>query len=112
MPKKPRNTRDTKAAQRYQLTIKKHKEAVQTLNRNISKLKRGQSNGNLAKRQIMAVETDKLINETFLRTVSRMPSANELNMARTDINSNQDKIEGVKDLLWTLLNTKEFLVNH
>ena len=41
-----------------------------------------------------------------------MPSANELNMARTDINSNQDKIEGVKDLLWTLLNTKEFLVNH
>ena len=111
-PKKPRNTRDAKATQRYQLTIKKHREAVQVLNRNIHKLKGGRSNGNLVKRQITALETDKLINETFLRTVSRMPSANELNMARADINSNQDKIEGVKDLLWTLLNTKEFLVNH
>ena len=112
VPKKPRNTQDARATQRYQLTIKKHREAVQALNRNISKLKGGRSNGNLAKRQITALETDKLINETFLRTVSRMPSANELNMARADINSNQDKIAGVKDLLWTLLNTKEFLVNH
>jgi hypothetical protein len=41
-----------------------------------------------------------------------MPSARELEMARTDISSNPDKIAAVKDLLWALLNTKEFLVNH
>ena len=111
-PKKPRNTQNAKAAQRYQLAIKKHREAVQTLNRNIRKLGGGQLQSRLAKRQITVLEVDKLINETFLRTVSRMPLARELEMARTDISSNPDKIAAVKDLLWALLNTKEFLVNH
>ena len=111
-PKKPRNTQNPKAAQRYQLAIKKHREAVQTLNRNIRKLGGVQPKSSLAKRPITVLEVDKLINETFLRTISRMPSANELNMARADISSNPDKIGAVKDLLWALLNTKEFLVNH
>ena len=66
----------------------------------------------MAKRPITAQEVDKLINMTFLRTVSRMPSASELEMARADIGSSPDKIWAVRDLLWALLNTKEFLVNH
>ena len=85
---------------------------MQTLNRNIRKRGGAQPKSSLAKRPITVLEVDKLINETFLRTISRMPSANELNMARADISSNPDKIGAVKDLLWALLNTKEFLVNH
>ena len=111
-PKKPRNTNNPKAGQRYRLAMQKHRETLQSLNRNIRKLGDDPATSRLAKRQITVLEVDKLINETFLRTVSRMPLARELEMARTDISSNPDKIAAVKDLLWALLNTKEFLVNH
>ncbi|GIT13078.1 MAG: hypothetical protein CM1200mP34_4840 [Verrucomicrobiales bacterium] len=56
---------------------------------------------------------DKLINMTFLRTLSRMPSASELEMARADIGSSPEKIWRGSDLLWALLKPqREFLVNH
>ena len=64
------------------------------------------------RRPITARELDRLINETFLRTLSRFPTGTELAKARVDVGGSTDKITGVKDLLWALLNTKEFLVNH
>ena len=53
-----------------------------------------------------------LINEVFLRTVSRLPTAEELSKAREDITAASNPINGVKDLLWAMLNTREFMVNH
>ena len=55
---------------------------------------------------------DALINEAFLRTVSRPPTPAELQTARRDIALCGKPIDGVRDLLWSMLNTKEFLVNH
>ena len=56
--------------------------------------------------------SDALIREVFLRTVSRPPKANELADARAAVRSSQGAVDGVRTLLWTMLNTKEFIVNH
>jgi hypothetical protein len=55
---------------------------------------------------------DKTITEAFLRTLSRPPTADELQKARADIAAARDPIDGLRDLLWALLNTREFTVNH
>ena len=53
-----------------------------------------------------------LINEAFLRTLSRFPTEAEMKMATTDLAAAGDPIDALRDLLWALLNTKEFVVNH
>jgi hypothetical protein len=55
---------------------------------------------------------DALIAEVFLRTVSRPPTVEELQKARADIAAAKDPIDGVRDLLWAMLGTREFAVNH
>jgi hypothetical protein len=58
------------------------------------------------------LDLDHIINETFLRTLSRPPTAKEIAMAKEDIAAAKDPVDGVRDVLWALLNTREFLVNH
>lgn len=48
----------------------------------------------------------------FLRTVSRPPTADELSRAKTDIAAAKNPVDGVRELLWAMLNTREFMVNH
>ncbi|RBP40350.1 Ig-like protein group 2 [Roseimicrobium gellanilyticum] len=59
-----------------------------------------------------ADKLDGIISEVFLRTVSRPPTAAEMHQARTDIAAASDPLDGVRDLLWVMLNTREFTVNH
>jgi hypothetical protein len=58
------------------------------------------------------LDLDAAINEAFLRTLSRPPSSKEIRLAKEDIAAAREPVEGVRDLLWALLNTSEFLVNH
>jgi hypothetical protein len=58
------------------------------------------------------VDFDRVIEEVFLRTVTRLPTAEEMQKARDDLNAAPDKITGVRELLWAMLNTREFMVNH
>jgi hypothetical protein len=55
---------------------------------------------------------EKLIREAFLRTVSRPPTEKELTTARDYFHEAVSLDAGVRDLLWALINTNEFLVNH
>jgi hypothetical protein len=55
---------------------------------------------------------NQIIAEVFLRTLSRPPTVEEIRSAQTDIASARDPITGVRDLLWVLINTREFIVNH
>ena len=57
-------------------------------------------------------EVDSMITQAFLRTVSRPPTAHEMAEARSDIAAAKTPVDGVRDLLWALLNTREFKVNH
>ncbi len=52
------------------------------------------------------------VRETYLRTLSREPQNDELDKALAYVESSDDQLNGVRDLLWALLNTKEFIVNH
>ncbi len=55
---------------------------------------------------------DPLINEVFLRTVNRPPTSDEVAKAREDIATAANPVNGLRDLLWAMLNTREFIVNH
>ena len=46
-----------------------------------------------------------------LAALGRKPTADELSMA-TQMLGSPTKTEGMEDLLWAMLNTREFLFNH
>jgi hypothetical protein len=56
---------------------------------------------------------DELIDELYLTTLSRFPNEEERNLMREAFSdSGSEKIAAVEDVLWALLNTKEFIFNH
>ena len=59
-----------------------------------------------------AASLDDYITQVFLRTVSRPPTATEFEKARADLTAANSTAEGVRELLWAMLNTREFMVNH
>ena len=57
-------------------------------------------------------EDGALVEEFYLRTLTRFPDAEELAAARNAIRKAKGRQQGAEDVLWALLNTKEFLYNH
>jgi mono/diheme cytochrome c family protein len=55
---------------------------------------------------------DSLIEQVWLRTVGRLPNAGEVQRAKQHLNSSESVATGISDLLWAMMNTKEFLLNH
>ncbi len=53
-----------------------------------------------------------VIDEMYESTLSRPPSTEEVTQAQTWIAAATSPKEGVQDLLWVLLNSREFLFNH
>ena len=53
-----------------------------------------------------------LIEELYLSSLSRLPSSDELTTATKYLDDESDKRQAAEDLLWTLLNSKEFMFNH
>lgn len=53
-----------------------------------------------------------IIEELYLRTLSRFPKKDEAQLAQQGIGQAPSPREGYEDLLWALLNSKEFLFNH
>jgi len=53
-----------------------------------------------------------VIRHAYLRTLSRLPTGDESERALAFIAESPDKLSGIRGLLWALVNTKEFIVNH
>jgi len=53
-----------------------------------------------------------LANQVWLRTVNRPATDDELARAARHLSSVDTISEGINDLMWAMLNTKEFLLNH
>ncbi len=69
-------------------------------------------NGRVAK-LVAAHESDEpIVVELFLRTLGRHPSDEDMTCAKDIIAQAPARQEGVEDLLWALLNSREFLFNH
>jgi hypothetical protein len=60
-----------------------------------------------AKKELSAV-----VEELYLATLSRPPRTEELKQALQDVLAAPTAREGVEDLLWVLVNSREFLFNH
>jgi hypothetical protein len=58
-------------------------------------------------------EMTELVQELYLTALSRAPTAEELNTAVSYVSGRQDrKREAFEDLVWAMINSKEFLFNH
>ena len=53
-----------------------------------------------------------VVRQAYLRTLSRPPADAELERCLEYIQDAQGPLHGMRGILWTLLNTREFIVNH
>ena len=61
----------------------------------------------------MSVENAaKVVEEVYLRTLSRRPTAFELVTSQKAIAIAETPLNGISDVLWALINSKEFILNH
>ena len=76
-------------------------------------------NGGIAQRsatagaaKYAAMSDDALIEELYLSALSRKPAAVEVTKARGFLTGKSNRQEAVADLVWTVVNTQEFLFQH
>ena len=55
---------------------------------------------------------DEIVEEFYLATLSRLPDAAERGFARDHIAASDERAEALFDLVWALINTREFITNH
>jgi len=55
---------------------------------------------------------DQLIDELFLACLTRFPTETERAEARKHLEQESDRSAALQDLLWALINTREFILNH
>jgi hypothetical protein len=53
-----------------------------------------------------------IVRQAYLRTLGRLPEDRETTIALAYLHEAGDQSKGLRDLLWALLNTKEFITNH
>ena len=54
----------------------------------------------------------KLLEELYLWTLTRFPTAAEVERSLAYLKGTASRAEGYQDIVWSLLNRHEFLVNH
>ena len=65
-----------------------------------------------ARPQAGSMTLSEAVADAYLRTFSRYPSAEELKTGEQYVAESEDKVAGLRDLMWALINSKEFVVNH
>lgn len=58
------------------------------------------------------VTPEELVKQAYLRTLSRYPTDSELSRCVQYLRTSDDTVQGMRGVLWALLNTKEFIINH
>jgi len=62
--------------------------------------------------KVVSAKGPQLIEQIYLRTVSRPPTGEETERALTHLRNSRSVAAGLRDVLWAVINTKEFIVNH
>jgi hypothetical protein len=65
-----------------------------------------------AVRNVRVTDRSALIDDLYLRTVCRLPRADERQAALEHLGEVESVSAGMRQLLWVMLNTKEFILNH
>ncbi len=87
-------------------------QALHTLNGDILAAKLADAKGRVATIVAAKPPTDDAIQQLYLAALSRMPTADELAAARQFVTSAPSPDEGYQDILWALINSKQFLFVH
>lgn len=66
----------------------------------------------LKKKKPTKAQIDDLVHTAYLRILSRQPEKNELADCRKHILKSPKILDGLRDVMWALLNTQEFITNH
>jgi len=66
----------------------------------------------LSKAKPETIKIDDLIQTAYLRTLSRFPTEAESKDCSEYFAEVETQMEGLRDLMWALLNTQEFITNH
>jgi Protein of unknown function (DUF1549)/Protein of unknown function (DUF1553) len=126
-PRKPAPLKpDQKARQIAQLTerIRQAKEKgeaqqVKVLTARLEEVKRAPVQGaaapalpTLKPSQIPLAKRQDLVRKLYLRTLSRYPREQESTRALAYLNNSDNLFKGMRDLVWAVVNTEEFIVNH
>ncbi len=107
-PKKP-EPGNAKADAGYQEQMRQYESRVAEVKVQRAELTKQLAEAEKPRRKL---DLDTAIGEIFLRTVSRPATADEVAQAKTDIAAAKTPVDGIRDLLWAMLNTREFMVNH
>lgn len=59
-----------------------------------------------------SLKADEALEELYLSTLSRKPSANEKQVALKYLETAPTQKEGFEDLMWAIINSREFVFNH
>ncbi|HXD88615.1 MAG TPA: DUF1549 domain-containing protein [Urbifossiella sp.] len=86
-------------------------QAMHLLNGDFLNMKIADKAGRIEKLLAAKAPSDKAIDELWLSAWSRQPTADELAKARSWLKAAPTPREGLQDLLWVLLNSREFLFN-
>jgi hypothetical protein len=86
-------------------------QAMHLLNGDFLNKKIGDKAGRVEKLLAAKAPTPKAVEELYLVTLSRPPSQDELAKAEGWVKSAPTPREGLQDLLWVLVNSREFLFN-
>jgi hypothetical protein len=68
--------------------------------------------GRLARLLASGRSDDQVIEELFLASLSRFPEARERRAALEHVRAAKDRGEAFADVVWALINTREFILNH
>jgi len=97
----------------------KNEQQIAKVEKRISQLEKqlDDLNASVAKVTVQTNESadEKVSNyivDAYLRTLSRYPHETELTRSVAYVHEANDPVEGLGDILWALINTKEFIVNH
>lgn len=87
-------------------------QALHLMNSEATSLKLASRSGRAARLAASSRSDDEVVDELMLATLSRFPSPQERERFREVLSSATNRREAVEDILWALLNTKEFVFNH
>jgi hypothetical protein len=69
------------------------------------------TSGRLRKLLANKQENEEVVEELFLATLSRVPTADETSWAMEHVKK-KDRQSAFVDVVWSLINTREFILNH
>jgi len=100
---------------RLELAKKANKEEqVRNIEKRIADLTQadGEKKELAAKPGSLGIDEPTLVKQAYLRTLCRLPTPDEVDRCTQFLAKSESPLAGAKGLLWSLINTKEFIVNH